>query len=62
MIEVHEIALENTFYSSADEKAEFLSELLQETVLNVLEYLKYKDEQALNSFINFCNTGKFLDE
>ena len=62
MIEIHEIKLEDSFYSTADEKAEFLSEVLQETITSVLEYIAIKDKQALNSFIHFCNTGKFLDE
>ena len=61
MIEIHEIKLEDSFYSTA-EKAEFLSEVLQETITSVLEYIAIKEEVVLNSFIHFCNTGKFLDE
>lgn len=62
MIEIHEIKLEDSFYSTADEKAEFLSEVLQETITSVLEHIAIKEEVVLNSFIHFCNTGKFLDE
>lgn len=43
-------------------RKEFLSEVLQETITSVLEYIAIKEEVVLNSFIHFCNTGKFLDE
>ena len=62
MIEIHEINLQDTFYSTSEEKAEFLSEVLQKTITSVLEYFKDTDELVLESFIHFCNTGKFLDE
>lgn len=58
MIEVHEINLQDTFYSTSEEKAE----VLQKTITSVLEFFKDTDEQVLESFIHFCNTGKFLDE
>lgn len=60
MIEIHEISVKDTFYSTAEEKTEFLSEVIQKTVTSALDFLATTEEEALNSFINFCNTGKFL--
>ena len=60
------VKLEDTTYSSAEDKAEFIlqsiQETLQETLEECLEVIKYSEEVMLESLIHFCNTGNFLGE
>ena len=56
------IVLEDTFYSSAEEKADFITQSVQEYVEECFEVIKYSEELMLESLIHFCNTGKFLGE
>ena len=56
------VKLEDTNYSSAEEKAEFITQSIQETVEECLEVIKYTEELMLESLIHFCNTGIFLGE
>jgi len=56
------IELKDTFYSSAEEKAEFITQSIQETLEECLEVIKYTEELMLESLVNFCNTGSFLGE
>lgn len=56
-----EIITEDTIYSSAFEKVEFITQELQDTIEECLEVIQYTEEVLLESLIHFCNTGKFLD-
>lgn len=56
------VKLEDTNYSSAEEKAEFITQSIQETVEECLEVIKYTEELMLESLIHFCITGIFLGE
>jgi hypothetical protein len=56
------VKLEDTNYSSAEEKAEFISQSIQETLEECLEVINYTEELMLESLVHFCTTGKFLDE
>ena len=54
------VKLKDTNYSSAEEKAEFISQSIQETLEECLEVIKYTEELMLESLVNFCNHGTFL--
>jgi len=56
------IFVEDTIYSSAEEKAEFIAQEVQDTIDECLELIMYTEEVMLESLIHFCNTGKFFGE
>jgi len=56
------VKLEDTNYSSAEEKAEFILQSIQETLEECLEVINYAEELILESLVHFCNTGTFLGE
>ncbi|NTW91266.1 MAG: hypothetical protein HGA35_04990 [Erysipelotrichaceae bacterium] len=56
------IFVEDTTYSSADEKAEFITQEIDSCIEECLAVIKYSEEIMLESLVHFCNTGKFLDD
>lgn len=56
------VTLKDTVYSSAEEKAEFITQEIEDTIKECLEVINYSEEVMLESLIHFCNTGKFLGE
>ena len=54
--------IKNTFYFSAEEKAEFLMDEIENLIEEVLMSFNYSEEVMLESLVHFCNTGKFLGE
>jgi len=55
------IKLEDTIYSTAEDKADFLIQEIECTVVECLEVIRYSEEVMLKSLVHFCNTGKFLE-
>lgn len=56
------VVLEDTTYSTGDEKAEFIRREIEDIVEQCIELFKESEEIMLESLVHFCNTGKFLDE
>jgi len=56
------VQLEDTVYSTADEKAEYIAQEIEDTIEECLHIIQYSEEVMLESLVHFCNTGKFLDE
>lgn len=56
------VELKDTNYSSAEEKAEFITQEIEDTLEQCLEVIRYSEEVMLESLVHFCNTGKFLGE
>ena len=56
------VELKDTNYSSAEEKAEFITQEIQETLEECLEVINYTEELMLESLVHFCNHGTFLGE
>ena len=56
------IKLEDTWYSTAEEKAEFITQEIEETLEECLEVINYVEKLMLMSLVHFCNTGTFLGE
>jgi len=56
------VKLEDTHYSSAEDKAEFITQSIQETLEECLDVIQQTEEVMLESLVNFCLTGKFLGE
>ena len=54
------IKLEDTRYSSAEDKVEFIAQEIKNTIEECIEEIEYFEELMLDSLTNFCNTGKFL--
>jgi hypothetical protein len=54
------VKLEDTNYSSAEEKAEFIIQSIQETLEQCFFVIQDSEKAMLESLINFCNTGKFI--
>ena len=56
------VKLEDTVYSTAKEKAEFIAQEVQGIIEECLVVIQYSEEVKLESLIHFCNTGTFLGE
>ena len=56
------VKLEDTNYSSAEEKAKFIYEEIEDTIKECLEVINYSEKVKLESLVLFCNTGKFFGE
>ena len=56
------VELKDTVYSSAEEKAEFITQSIQETLEQCIEVIGYSEEIMLESIVHFCLTGNFLGE
>lgn len=56
------LLVEDTTYSSADEKAVFITQKIDSCIEECLAVIKYSEEIMLASLIHFCNTNKFLGE
>ena len=56
------IFVEDTTYSSADEKADFIVQEIDSCIEECFAVIKYSEEVMLESLVHFCNTGKFLNE
>lgn len=56
------VELKDTLYSTAEEKMEFITQEVEDTLEQCLEVIKYSEEVMLESLVHFCNTGSFLDE
>lgn len=54
------IFIEDTTYSSANEKAEFITQEIDSCIEECLAVIKYSEEAMLESLVNFCTTGNFL--
>lgn len=54
------IFVEDTTYSSADEKEDFIIQEIESCIEECLAVIKYSEEVMLESLVNFCNTGKFI--
>ena len=61
-MKIIEIDLNDTFYSTSSEKEEFIYLSIQDIVTECFEEIKYAEENMIKSLVNFCITGKFLDE
>jgi hypothetical protein len=55
------LLVEDTTYSSADEKADFITQEIDSCIKECLAVIKYSEEIMLESLVHFCNTGKFLE-
>jgi hypothetical protein len=56
------VKLEDTWYSTAAEKAEFITQEIEDTLEQSIEIIRYSEELLLESLVHFCNTGNFLGE
>jgi len=56
------IFVEDTTYSSADEKADFIVQEIESCIEKCFAVIKYSEEIMLESLVHFCTTGKLLGE
>lgn len=52
--------VEDTIYSTREQKEQFISEQVINTIDDCLEIIKYTEELMLESLIHFCNHKTFL--
>jgi hypothetical protein len=55
------IVLKDTMYSTAEQKAAFITQEIENTLEQCIEVIRYSEELMLESLVNFCNTGTFID-
>ena len=57
-----EVEVSDTPYSSAKEKAEFITQEIQETLEECLDVIQQSEKIMMMSLLHFCHTSKFLTE